>query len=290
MRSTTAASAALVALVTLSGASAAHATCIVTEPAFLWSYPSADEVVPPTASFWVLPLYASVTAEVVGVGPVAGTDSKELHPPALEPGETYELLVTLSSPHEWPEPVTQTIPFATSAAAPLPEPPGRPVITSHSESEVRPEWSEECRAIFFSADCYDTGQDTYVTLNVDQTPHLWLVRRGTSDGLEAEASLWPGECGPPVDFTHHVLASGDVPQPPNCYELVAVDEHGQRSPPATYCTTAQPEDGSVDAELPWGCTSTAGGMPLWAVLLVGLVRRRRRRHSGPTRRPTCVRC
>lgn len=260
----------------------ARADCSTPEPALVWSYPGMDQVVPPDAPHWILvSTWGTPEVRVEGAGASSMTGFREYEPPELQPETTYDLVVTLSDAEA--APVDFRVSFSTSAAEPPSEAPARPIINGHSLSEMAPDWTPTCRAVFNAVDCYDTGQDTYVSLAVDQTPLLWLVRTGSDAELQGRQFLWPGECGPPVHFTHGWWEANGSTGPRLCYELIAVDGFGQRSAPATYCTWQDPPAEADDEPALFSCGSTGARPSALFVLLVFLGMRRRIRLSLPER-------
>lgn len=260
-------------LLSLAGAPAL-AECVVPSPAIVWSYPAEGETVPPDATFWALPNRTSVSSvSVSGLGTAVSVDSWAYEPPTLEPGTDYTLV--FRQPDAADETVEHSISFSTASEGPAErEPVAEPVVRGHSVFGAQPELSERCARVLAAGDCYDTGQDSYVRLDVEGPAKLWLVRPEYERGVGRQV-LWPAECGAPVYFTNGApTGEGGALEVRECYEVVAVDEAGQQSPAARYCTATEVFGGDLPG-LSCGATST-GSLWVLALVVFGAWRRPRR--------------
>jgi len=237
---------------------AVEASCAAPELDVVWSYPADGQTDVPTNAQGIvlttLGRWAKVTLDGVELA-AFGDRGYRFTTPTLSADTEHTLVVT--SAHSTRE---ITLRFRTGSGPAASHPPA--AETSGIVDEGKPNLSERCEAVIAASDCYDTGQDEYLTLRTSQKPIAWLVTFSGDEHLRG-VDLWPAECGSPVVYVH---SSDD-----RCYELTAVNEIGETTEAGRYC------HGPFSIS---GCASASGpAIPLaaaLAALALGASRRRSR--------------
>jgi len=214
--------------------SLAYASCVAPAPEILWTYPADGQT---DVSIWS-ELYVAVP---MGVTVQGSANGEELNPTedglarfvwskGLEPNTEYKvhLLVNSSFPSEDPNipaSITQDLVFTTGAGS---NPPGNPAfepqVTVYGLEEGFSHLNELCQSIVSSADCYDTGQDSFLTLQAEDPDAIgWLIDRTDAEGNQYWSRYWPAECGHPGVFLHSSDVEADTV---GCYALRALHGDG----------------------------------------------------------------
>jgi len=222
--------------------------------------------------------------------------------PELQPNTSYTLSMRGVRPGG--EEVYETVEFTTGGGPSNADPPNAPTITGHrlqlqdwgGGGEVGDEVVSDCRLLSTATGCPDTsGPDTFFGIAQFEANAAagWFIR--ANDGHSEFDQLWPASCGAPVWSGY--WESG-------CFDIRAMNEHGQLSEPTGYCISPPPEAGvpesspptdmSRDAQHPAseasplrpmngaGCCAVVRPMPSpahWAVLLLCASMLGRRRGS-----------
>jgi hypothetical protein len=119
-----------------------------------------------------------------------------------------------------------------------------------------------CVQIISAQDCFDTGQDTLASFDIQGEALAWVVQ---SDYL-GESTVWPATCGAPAVFGHAFA---------DCFQVSALGRGGLLSSPVPACPApAQPTqdqdhgqdtDAGVDSRMDAGTVSHSGD-----TMIVGL--------------------
>lgn len=263
--------------------------------ALLWSYPEPGaENVPIAASFWLLTGGAQPTVTLNGktldLLDTGTFSAYRVEPELLEPHRQYTLVLDFPAAAAVPGiQARKEIAFTTGAdtvsgslAAPL---------VKADESHVGPTSDSACPEVTNAQDCFDTGQSTLLSFDVEQPESAlgWLL----TNSYKGSSSVWPARCGRPSVYV----------RAPNtdCYQVQWIGPGGQLSPAAQHCVKSASGSGvdvapalgaaggaassqaAAHTEHAGGCAAMGGGAgarTLWAnaaLLLVSLVVLRRRR-------------
>jgi MYXO-CTERM domain-containing protein len=214
--------------------SAVDASCAPPLPEIFWVYPSDGQT---DVSIWA-ELYVAVPMGVTVHGSANGEELNAVEEglgrfvwsEGLDPNTEYKVHLVVSGvlPSEDPNipaSITQDIVFTTGAGS---DPPGTPAfepqVTTYGLQEGIAHLNEACQAIVWGADCYDTGQDTFLTLETQDPDAVgWLIDRIDSEGNQSWSRYWPAECGHPGVLLHgSAVEEGTV----GCYALRALHGDG----------------------------------------------------------------
>jgi hypothetical protein len=234
----------------------ARASC--SSPAFevLWAYPADGDVdVPVNAQLWLLTSSWSSSEMITLNGePVIGTmqsfGSQVIDPGLLQADTDYvlELRFFVGSTDER----VVTIAFHTASE------PAEAVSASQAVGHTSATGSYEghpCEEVVSAQDCFDTGQDTLLTVSTEDDDALgWVIElegRGTR-------AVWPARCGDPslYSYADSVLHG--------CLLVRKIGPGGLLSEATQYCPEGHiPSDAAVpeprdDASVPVG--QTDGGV------------------------------
>ena len=237
---------------------AADANCIAPALEILWSYPQdGASDIPIDAEFWVSTSHWGIDPTVTLNGTVlqledTGTFSTfRIHPGKLDASTAYTLELTFNRPDA--ETDTRRIEFTTGDRA------REPALAAPTVTRIRSArtgfTSHECAAVIQAQDCFDTGQNTLVTLELHDldAPRAWLI----TTGYPGTSNVWPQRCGAPAIFSHN----GPAP----CFEVSAIGDGGSLGDVARTCV-AGPDDrpaqaadgGSADQAADASGTTVAG--------------------------------
>jgi len=239
---------------------AAEASCVAPDFEVVWSYPAQGQTnVPTNAQVVVLTTqWSSVEAQLDGATLVQEAEGFRFATPVLAANTEHTLVLT---PNNFSGGAPVTLTFRTGAGPMASKPPAaEPGQTVESGERTL---DAVCSRALAAGDCYDTGQDEYLTLRTTHLPVAWIVRFLDESGRVFWRQLWPGTCGSPEVFVH----SNDD----RCYTLMAVNEIGETAAPVRYCH-APPLVPAAGCGVPGG-TWPALGIALAAL---GVVRRRTR--------------
>lgn len=243
----------LLLIATLMAPSAARASCEAPAPALVWSYPSDGATgIPTDAEFLFL-------ADMRGVERVLldGRELEERHvvesasvrafvPGELEPDTTYRLTVMIQD--FVVEEVPVELSFTTGSGRSMAQSPAVELLDIRPRDEPL---GGACIRVRAAQDCYDTGQDTDVLLDVDAQALAYVVSTASEPGAAGHGSvLWPASCGDPNYYGH---ADSSV-----CYVVHALDETGRVASSRQLCGAADESDSPASsASADAGCAAMA---------------------------------
>jgi len=240
---------------------AVRASCAAPPFEVLWSYPADGQTsVPTNAQVMVLTSMggnAKAVLDGAELTPV-GERGFRFETPPLQADAEHTLV--LSTPYEEGE---TTLHFRTGSGPMASDPPDAEPSPALEEGERQ--LTETCARVLGAGDCYDTGQDTHLTLRTSQAPLAWTVEFLSEEGRTQWIDLWPGTCGSPEIYVH---ATDD-----RCYRLTAYNEIGEATVAGEYCQ----KPGLL---APLGCATAGAGAAPWLAALTLLACRLRRRHAA----------
>lgn len=191
--------AALAFIALLAHGEAAHASCTAAGVEVLWAYPVDGDVdVPVNAQLWVLTSgWRSSDMITLNGEPVAGVmqsfGGQMIDPGLLEADTDYvlELRFPVGSTDEQ----VITIAFHTASepadAVSAPQTTGHTSATGHYESHA-------CADVISAQDCFDTGQNTLLTVLTEDDDALgWVIKQE-----RGAAAVWPARCGDPSLYSY----------------------------------------------------------------------------------------
>jgi len=234
---------------------AAEASCVPPVFDVIWSYPADGQSdVPTNAQVVMLTTLGSWSSKATlnGVDLAEGADRYRFTTPTLAANTTHTLVV---SPRGEMSGAVKTLTFRTGSG-PMASHPPEPESSQQVETGKRT-LDAVCARALAAGDCYDTGQDEYLTFHTAHAPVAWVVDFLNDRGASTWTNLWPGACGSPEVLVH----SNDD----RCYTLTAVNEIGELAAPVRYCHA--PPLISVPGN---GCGVSGGTWPGLGIALAAL--------------------
>lgn len=323
--------AATIALVVaqLGRSSAVQASCVGADLVVLWSYPETGaEQVPTDLTIWAVTNSWSARpvatldgspVEMQGAPTFSGV---YFQPQNLAPNSDHTLVLDYSrSPNlAMPgEPLRFEIEFKTGAG-PAAGAIAEPAVPS-SARQVTDFAAHDCADVIAAQDCFDTGQDALLSLNVEENQPDDTVGWLLQTRYLGSSVIWPARCGAPSVYLHR--------QESLCFEVQRIGAGGKLSQAVEHCSeptadmpaaghggTAASDAGRADAEVDAGaadaspvsaseaapasadapagsagCSTVSGARTaaraFWAIVVIALLlahsqRHRRRRPRGVT--------
>lgn len=226
----------------LGGHSIVQASCVAPELQLLWSYPEhGAEQVPTHVVIWAVTntwgARPAVTLDGAPVEPQGAPTFTGIHLPAQELSANSEHTLVLDYSGS-PNPLTPDaqprfeIKFKTGggrAEAQVPE-----VNVTGSTRVVTDFLQHDCAEVIAAQDCFDTGQNALLTLELEETQPDetvgWLLRTG----YHGSSAIWPARCGSPSVYIHE--------QESLCHQVQRIGVGGRLSKGVEYCSkpSAQP--------------------------------------------------
>lgn len=198
----------------------AHADCLGSPPALLWSLPAPDETdVPANAKLWFLtPAFSGELVIEIDGRRAQTTDVPQMFDPgAMDPGEHILDVSIIDDAGD----VVPLQSFTFTSDATLVAPPAEAPHIAGIERGSDRQLSATCQAAVAAIDCFDQGQDTHFVVDTPPAAGFLLTASSRERGPFQHA-LWPGDCAQPEAFL-----SGDGPDV--CIELSTISFAGVSS-------------------------------------------------------------
>ena len=231
--------AASLSVTTVLAGSVAQASCLPAPPEVLWSYPAKGASdVPLNIDVWVVspnryPFTATLNGEWLNMDFHARV-AAHMGPPELTANTDYVLRLEYDVDKPSEEPTVIEIAFRTGERL-APEP-SAPSVLGHTVA--RGDSVGQCNDVLYLQGCFDTGQDTLLSLDVSGSDvEAWLVEHTAASALNA---AWPAGCGMPT------MLAGEVPSDA-CFKVQGIGDGGLLSPAVEYCPYLNPPPGASDA-------------------------------------------
>jgi hypothetical protein len=215
-----------------------QASCVGADLVVLWSYPETGaEQVPTDMTIWAVtnswsarPV-ATLDGSAVEMQRAPTFSGVYFQPPNLAPNSDHTLVLDYSrSPNlAMPdEPLRFEIKFKTGAG-PAEGAIAEPVVPSSA------------RQVIAAQDCFDTGQDALLSLNVEESQPDDTVGWLLQTSYLGSSAIWPARCGAPSVYLHR--------QESLCFEVQRIGAGGKLSKAVEHCsepTADMPADGAAD--------------------------------------------
>jgi|GEM_PF-6272096 len=305
-----------------------QASCVGANLEVLWSYPETGaQQVPTDITIWAVtngwssrPV-ATLDGRPVEMQGAPSFSGVYFQPQNLAPNSDHTLVLDYSrSPNLVPgEPLRFEIKFKTGAG-PAENTVAEPFVPS-STREVMDFAAHDCADVIAAQDCFDTGQDALLSLNVEASQADDTVGWLLQTRYLGSSAIWPARCGAPSVYLHR--------QDSLCFEVQRIGAGGKLSKAVEHCSeptadmpaaghggTAASDAGRADAEVDAGaadasrlstseaaparadaaagsagCSTVSGARTaaraFWAIVVIALLlahsqRHRRRRPRGVT--------
>jgi len=235
------AAAALAVIAWPSAPTIARASCASPPLDLLWAYPEDGATdVPTNAVFWLVnsrwSALPTATLDGVELEPVSVTfGGSKIEPGQLEPNTDYVLALDYGE-HDADAGEASSVRIAFGTGSGPADRPPAPRVSSSSTSDTRPA-TELCRKVLAAQDCFDTGQDTLLTFEVEDDEAIaWLV---LEDYL-GESTVWPASCGEPS-----LMVGGAATV--RCKDVSAIGPGGVLGATTRYCPqSSTPDAGRIE--------------------------------------------
>jgi hypothetical protein len=234
--------------------SGVQASCVGGDLEVLWSYPEAGaEEVPTDITIWVVTnLWSSRPAATLDGRPVEMQGAPSFsgvyfQPQNLTPNSDHTLVLDYSRSPNFAMPggpLRFEIKFKTGAG-PANDTVAEPVVPS-SARQVMDFAAHDCADVIAAQDCFDTGQDALLSLEVEGSQADdtvgWLLRTR----YLGSSAIWPARCGAPSVYLHR--------QESLCFEVQRIGAGGKLSKAVEHCS-------EPTADMPAAGAAGQGGSP-----------------------------
>jgi hypothetical protein len=176
-----------------------NADCPGPIPELLWTSPSADQVgVALDASVVVLGVSGAPLEVLLNDMPIPAREDFHtvFEPGPLLPDSLYVVTVVFGDEDS----TVSTFEFHTATEEDQGTPPLPPTVVAVTNRPMEA-LDATCHSILSAQDCYDSGQNTFLSASFADSPAAWLVRFRTANGPIGLPTTWPASCGAPIVLT-----------------------------------------------------------------------------------------
>lgn len=225
-----------------------HASCVGPELDLLWTYPEAGaEQVPTNVTIWAVTSVwssspaATLDGQPLDIQAVPSFSGVSMQPQQLTPNSEHVLVLDYTHSPNLPtrdKPRRFEIKF-TTGAGPAEGSITEPDVTG--TTRVLTDFaSHACAAVIAAQDCFDTGQDTLLSLKLHETQSEATVGWLVQSPYLGSSAVWPARCGAPSLYIHR--------QQHLCMQVQRIGAGGRLSEPVQHCSDPTTDVPPMDAD------------------------------------------